>query len=125
MKTNNPRKKGIKFVHEVKAILINVWKHKVEGPCYKTLYINGKTIPVHQDFFGVFDLLSCGGGDIQGHQVSVWEHKSEKIKAIRDSGMIGSVWCRDKDGHKVIYRVIFVDQNGQAMDPVNYKLWHK
>ncbi len=100
----NARAKGLSYCREVKKILLENGYH-VEGPGFAVLFFNGRSVPVHRDFFNLFDLMSYKDGQFWGHQVSDIHHKSEKIKAISEAGFQGWVWSRTKEGRKVKYRV--------------------
>jgi len=111
------RAKGLQYVREVKEILY-AQGCQVEGPMYKIRWIpkkgasvymeKGEIIPrqVHKDFFGVFDLISFRKdlGYIF-HQVSIWEERSRKVKAILKVELRGWIWSRIKQGQRIAYDV--------------------
>ena len=43
----------------------------------------GKVIAIHQDFFGLFDLISFCDGRYYFHQISNLENKAAKVKATQ------------------------------------------
>lgn len=98
------RGKGLARVREVKQIL-EVSGHIVEGPGYKTMFINGKLIPVHRDFFGVFDLLEYSkDSGIYGHQVCDYKQKLRNARKIYDAGLTGDLWCHEpRQGYSRYY----------------------
>ena len=121
-KKKNKRETGLKWVREVRDLLIDLG-HEVEGPNFKPTYIPGKDtkegmveskyIPVHKDFFGVFDLISHKKRRWFFQQISILEEKSRKIDAILEKGMDGIVWGRTKNGRFVDYRIFRV-QDGKV-----------
>jgi len=48
---------------------------------YNVLF-GGKVIAIHQDYFGLFDLISFCDGRYYFHQISNLENKAAKVKAI-------------------------------------------
>lgn len=90
----NARQKGLQLVHQVRRIL--ELDHTVEGPGYKSLFIKGRVVAVHCDYFGCFDLLTASKDKtIHGHQICTSEHKSRNAKKIYDCGFSGDLWCYD------------------------------
>jgi hypothetical protein len=108
----NNRQKGLALVRDVKHILEQTG-HTVEGPGYKSLFIKGKIVAVHSDFFGCFDLLSAGKDTmIYGHQVCSAENKTRNAKKIFDAGFNGDLWCYDGP-RKGFSRYWVHEDNGQ------------
>lgn len=104
------REKGLDFVREGRKILEGIG-HIVEGPGYGLAYYKNRMNPIHKDFFGCFDLMSYCDSLYYGHQFTVKEHKSEKIKLLQEKKLPGWVWCRftDEDDGKVGYQVYIVN----------------
>ena len=67
---------------------------------YNVLF-GGKVIAIHQDYFGLFDLISFCDGRYYFHQISNLENKAAKVKAIQARKMSGWVWTRYDEGRKV------------------------
>lgn len=116
----NARQKGLNFVHEVKRILEGM-NHEVEGPGFASAFFNGRTNPIHRDYFSVFDLISFDGDHFLFHQVSSLSNKSTKIKAIQKKKMPGWVWCRFSKGGRVGYRIFFVESEAITEGRVIFK----
>ena len=87
------RQKGLRFCHEVRKILESRGE-EVEGPGYSPRYVKGRMVLVHKDYFGRSDLLSWDGEQIWEHQVSTWEHKSNKVRQLQGEGYRGLLWLR-------------------------------
>lgn len=111
----NSRQKGLAGVREVKKILEKQGS-RVTNPAYRPLFVGGHMIAVHCDFFGLFDLISLDNeGELHGHQVTVCpEHKSQKIKALKDAKAPGKVWIKypKKEGPPGRWKAFYVDFNG-------------
>lgn len=103
---SNARAKGLAACREVKKILQESG-YKVEGPGYGIMFIEGKSIPVHKDYFGCLDLISYRRGEMLGHQVTDLNNKAAHLKKMEGAGIEGWVWCRTKNGRKVEWRVFY------------------
>jgi hypothetical protein len=104
----NNRQKGLFYVREVKKILQGM-NHEVEGPGYKAVWMGNRSVVVHADYFGIFDLISYHDGIYTFHQVSDLHNKSSKIKAIQKKNFKGWVWSRfSAEDRRVGYRIFFV-----------------
>jgi hypothetical protein len=110
----NARKKGLNYVREVRKIL-EAMNHQVEGPGYGVAFFAGRMLPIHRDYWGIFDLISFNG-EFHGHQVSTLSNKAVKVKAIRDKMFPGWVWCRVNKANRVGYRVFQIDSFGIVED---------
>jgi hypothetical protein len=55
---------------------------------------------LHQDYFGLLDLISYCNGRYYFHQISTLENKAAKVKAIQAKKMCGWVWSRYDEGRK-------------------------
>jgi len=104
------RGKGMQYVREVRKILEDRGLI-VEGPAYKPLFVRGKMMVVHTDYFSCFDLMVYDprGKRFGMVQVSTIGERSRKVKRIVDAGIPGLVFSRDKMNGKVCYRVMQVD----------------
>jgi hypothetical protein len=104
----NKRQKGLYFVREVKKILEGIG-HEVEGPGYKAVWMGNRSVVVHSDYFGIYDLISYCDGVYYFHQISDIHNKSAKIKAIQKKNHKGWVWSRfSAEDRRVGYRIFFV-----------------
>lgn len=118
----SPRAKGLKFVREVKEILKRLG-HEVEGPGHAVLKLPSGFVPVHSDFFGVFDLISFHPDHgFRFHQVSTDQHRSEKAREIAKKNMNGTVWGRCKMQNRVAYRTYYVAVDGHTEESETYYL---
>ncbi len=106
------RKKGLNYVREVRKIL-QAMEHQVEGPGYGLAFFGGSPRPIHRDYFGLYDLVSCYDGRIYLHQVTDLSNKAKKVKAIQEKKIPGWVWARC-DGGKIFYRIFCVDMDGRV-----------
>ncbi len=89
----NKRSKGLQKVRQVRQILILAGE-KVEGPGFRPLWTGKGTMAVHQDYFGVADLISWHKDrGFKIHQVTDIADKMIHAKAIFDSGMTADLWC--------------------------------
>lgn len=100
----NNRAKGLSWCREVRDILKEKG-YKVEGPGMGIIFVDGKTIPMHKDYFNCLDLLSYRDGVIRGHQVTDLSNKASHKHKMEDSGVVGWLWCRGKKGNRVEWRV--------------------
>jgi len=63
---------------------------------YNVLF-GGKVIAIHQDYFGLFDLISFCDGRYYFHQISNLENKAAKVKAIE---------AKNKQGQKPLVLIL-------------------
>lgn len=109
----NSRSKGLKYVGEVKAILKR-FGHETEGPAHNLMRLPSGFVPVHRDYFGIWDLISFDKLGYHFHQVTTDHNRAVKIGAILQKGMSGQVWGRCKEGNRVAYRTYYVYFDGQT-----------
>ncbi len=102
----NARAKGLAWCREVKEILISRG-YRVDGPFYGAAFFGGKMVTIHRDIFGCMDLISYKDGQMLGHQVTDSANKSVHAKKMITAGVDGWLWCRNKDGRKVYWRVFY------------------
>ena len=91
---------------EVRRILVGRG-HLVSGPFFKAKWFGGRTQVIHEDIFGVWDLISWYQGEYHLHQVTDLNHKAEHEHKINELGMIGYIWCRTKQANRIKYRVFW------------------
>ena len=98
----NARSKGLETVRKVKAILQKRGEI-VCGPGYKPLFVKGKMVVVHQDYFNAYDLMSFSKDKcLYGVQVCSQENKQRNARKIYDCGNDGELWCYlGKEGFNV------------------------
>ena len=121
------RQTGLKFVHEVKTILKATGK-EVEGPKFKIVWIPDKEgtirrrrptvkpIQVHEDFFGIWDLISWDkGAGYNFYQVTTLPHWTDRKKLIEQAGLRGEIWGRFLLGGKIAYKQFSVG-DGEAIE---------
>ncbi len=100
----NARAKGLSACREVKRILQKMG-YKIDGPSYGIAFFGGRSVAVHKDFFDCLDLISYKDGQYWGHQVTDLNNKSSKVRNLDKLGIKAWVWCRGKEGRKIVYRV--------------------
>lgn len=100
----NSRLKGLLWCAEVRRILTEKG-HIVDGPFFKAKWFGGRPRVIHEDIFGVWDLVSWTGGRYFFHQITDLAHKSQHEKKISEQGLHGYVWCRSKVNNRIKYRV--------------------
>lgn len=103
---SSARAKGLAWCREVKAIL-KERGYKIEGPGFGMVFVDGRTIPMHKDFFSCFDLISYKDGQFMGHQVTDAHNKAAHEHKMEEQGVQGWLWCRNKEGRKVYWRVFY------------------
>ena len=105
----NNRSRGLQTVRKVKAILQKRGE-TVEGPGYKPLFVKGKMIACHADFFNAYDLIAFSKTKcLYGIQVCSQENKQRNARKIYDCGNDGELWCyMGKEGFNV-YLVTSLD----------------
>ena len=123
--STNARSKGLAYCREVRDILKNILLHQVDGPFFRAQHIENRTIVIHQDILGLYDLISWDGRILTGHQVSVLENKSAKFHDFQSSGASGMIWLRSTEEHRVCYHVYFVDRGSITESTVTYTLYKK